>query len=39
VEQFLQGLLRDLEQHCAVLRDRLAAIPADPELRAHAMKV
>jgi hypothetical protein len=38
VEQFLQGLLRGLEYHCAVLRDRLAAIPADPELRVHAMK-
>lgn len=38
MEQFLRGLLRDLEHHSVVLRDRLAAIPADPDVRAHAMK-
>ena len=38
MEQFLRGLLRDLEHHCAVLRDRLVAIPADPDVRTHALQ-
>ena len=37
MEQFLQGLLRDLERHCVVLRDRLATIPADPYVRTQAL--
>ena len=37
MEQFLSGLLRDLERHCVVLRDRLAAIPADPDVRTQAV--
>jgi len=37
VEAFLRALLHDLERRCAVLRDRLAAIPADPDMRDHAL--
>jgi hypothetical protein len=38
VEQFLCGLLRDLEHHCVMLRDRLVTIPADPDVRTHALQ-
>jgi len=37
VEEFLPGLLRQLARRCASLRDRLAALPADPEVRDHAI--
>jgi hypothetical protein len=37
VEEFLRGLLHDLEQRCAFLRDTVAAIPADPDARDHAV--
>jgi hypothetical protein len=37
VEAFLRALLQDLERRCVVLRDRLAAIPADPDMRDHAL--
>jgi len=32
MERFVQGLLLELERRCAVLRERLEAIPADPDL-------
>jgi uncharacterized membrane protein len=37
MEEFLRGMLRDLERRSAVLRDRLAAAPDDPDLRDHAL--
>jgi hypothetical protein len=37
VEQFLCGLLQDLERHCSTLRDRLVTIGTDPEVRAYAL--
>lgn len=37
VETFLRALLQDLERRCAVLRDRLVAIQAVPDLRDHAL--
>jgi hypothetical protein len=37
VEGFLRALLHDLERRCAVLRDRLAAIQVDPDMRDHAL--
>jgi hypothetical protein len=37
VEAFLRGLLHDLAQRCALLRSRVAAIPADPDVRDHAL--
>lgn len=37
MEDFLPGLLRQLARRCVALRDRLAALPADPEVRDHAI--
>ncbi len=37
MEAFLRGMLRDLEGRAAVLRDRLAAVPDDPDLRDHSL--
>lgn len=37
METFLRALLQDLERRCVVLRDRLATIPADPDMRDHAL--
>jgi hypothetical protein len=37
VERFLHGLLQDLERRCSTLRDRLATIPVDQEVRSYAM--
>jgi hypothetical protein len=37
MEKLLHGLLRDLERRCEVLRARLAAIPADDDVRDHAL--
>lgn len=37
MEAFLRGLLHDLEQRCAHLRERVAALPAHPEVREHAL--
>lgn len=31
MERFVRGLLRELERRCTVLRERLEAIPADPD--------
>jgi hypothetical protein len=37
VEAFLRGLLHDLAQRCALLRDRVAALPVDSDVRDHAL--
>src|SRR5919199_703669 len=37
MEAFLRGMLGDLERRSAVLRDRLAAVPDDPDLRDHSL--
>src|SRR6266516_4275836 len=37
MEAFLRGILLDLERRSAVLRERIAAVPADPELRDHSL--
>jgi hypothetical protein len=37
VERLLRGLLHDLEQRCAQLRDRVAAIQAGPDVCHHAL--
>jgi hypothetical protein len=37
VEAFLRALLYDLEQRCTLLRDRVGALPADPEIRDHTL--
>ena len=34
---FLRGLVRNLERHCTVLRDRLAALNVEPEVQAHVL--
>jgi hypothetical protein len=37
VEEFLRGLLHNLEQRCALLRDRVAATSANLDVRDHAL--
>lgn len=37
MEDFLRALLHDLERRCIALRDRLAAIQIDPDMRDHAL--
>jgi hypothetical protein len=39
VEEFLRGLLHDLAQRCTHLRDRVAAIQADPDVRDYVLLV
>ena len=37
MEVFLRGMLRDLERRSAILRDRVTAVPDDPDLRDHCL--
>src|SRR5919202_4041405 len=37
MEDFLRGLLHDLERRCALLRDRLSSTSSDPDLRGPAL--
>ena len=37
MQEFLRALLYDWERRCATLRDRLSGIPADPDVRDHAL--
>lgn len=38
MEGFLNALLQDLERRCGVLRDRLAAVQSNPDVRDHALE-
>src|SRR3712207_5321638 len=37
LETFLRGLLHDLQRRCFVLRDRLSAASADPDVSGYAL--
>ncbi len=37
MDAFLRGILRDIERRAEVLRDRIAAIPADPDLGDYSL--
>jgi hypothetical protein len=37
LNSFLRGLLQDLQRRCVLLRDRLAALDADADVRDHAL--
>lgn len=37
MERFLEGLLRDLAKRCEVVKERLSAAPADPEVSDRAL--
>jgi len=37
MQEFLSGLVRDLERRCRTLRDRLVAMQIDPDVGDHAL--